>query len=107
MSTDPRTALTALISALERHYEASASSRGEDDPALDAATDALTSAFDDYDEALFEAFDVATPFVVFDGDDEDLDEDDDEDFDDFEDYDDEDDDLDEDFEDDDEDDDRD
>lgn len=89
MNTDPRTALAALINALERHYEASAASRGDDDAALDAATEQLTSAFDTYDDALFEAYDVATPLIVFDGDDED-DEDDDE-FDDFDDLDDEDD----------------
>lgn len=83
MNTDPRTALAALINALERHYEASAASRGDDDPALDAATEQLTTAFDAYDDALFEAYDVATPLIVFDGDDED-----DDDFDDLDDLDD-------------------
>lgn len=100
MNTDPRQALAALISALERHYEAAAASRGDDDPALDAATDQLTTAFDAYDDALFDAYDVATPLIVFDG--EDLDDEDDDEFDDFDDLDDEDD-LDDDFEDDDED----
>ncbi|MFC0674272.1 DNA primase [Brachybacterium hainanense] len=83
MNTDPRAALAALIAALERHYEAASASHGEDDPALDAATDGLTTAFDAYDDALFEAYDIATPLIVFDGDDED----DDEDFDDFDDLD--------------------
>lgn len=93
MSTiDPRTALATLITALERHYEAAAASRDDDDPALEAATDQLTTAFDAYDDALFDAYDIATPFVVFDGEDED-DDDYDDDFDD----------LDEDFDDDDED----
>ena len=91
MNTDPRSALAALIAALERHYEAAAASRGDSDPALEAATDRLTTAFDAYDDALFDAYDVATPLVVFDGeddfDDDDLDdlddlEDDDDDFDD-------------------------
>lgn len=85
MTTDPRAALAALIAALERHYEASAASRGDEDPALEAATDQLTSAFDTYDDALFDAYDVATPLIVFDGDDEDDDDDDDDDFDDFDD----------------------
>lgn len=85
MNTDPRHALAALISALERHYEAAAASRGDDDPALDSATDQLTTAFDAYDDALFEAYDVATPLIVFDGDD--LDDEDDDDFDDFDDLD--------------------
>lgn len=84
MNTDPRSALAALIAALERHYEAAAASRGDDDPALEAATEQLTSAFDTYDDALFEAYDIATPLIVFDGDDED----DDDDFDDFDDLDD-------------------
>ena len=101
MTTDPRAALNAFIAALERHFEASASSRGEDDEALDAATAQLTTAFDAYDDALFDAFDVATPLVVFDESDED---DDDDDFDDYDDLDDDDEDYDdEDFDDDDDD----
>lgn len=88
MNTDPRSALAALIAALERHYEAAAASRGDDDPALDAATEQLSTAFDAYDDALFDAYDVATPLIVFDADD---DEDEDDDFDDLDDFDDEDD----------------
>lgn len=84
MNTDPRSALAALIAAFERHYEAAAASRGDDDPALEAATEQLTSAFDTYDDALFEAYDIATPLIVFDGDEDD----DDDDFDDFDDLDD-------------------
>jgi hypothetical protein len=98
MNTDPRSALAALIAALERHYEAAAASRGDDDPALDAATEQLSTAFDTYDDALFDAYDIATPLIVFDADDED--DDDDDDFDDLDDFDDEDDDLDDDYEDD-------
>ena len=86
MNTDPRSALAALIAALERHYEAAAASRGDDDPALDAATEQLATAFDTYDDALFDAYDIATPMIVFDADDEDDDEDDD--FDDLDDFDD-------------------
>ena len=97
MNTDPRSALAALIAALERHYEAAAASRGDDDPALDAATEQLSTAFDTYDDALFDAYDIATPLIVFDADDED---DDDDDFDDLDDFDDEDDDLDDEYEDD-------
>ncbi|GAA1484983.1 DNA primase [Brachybacterium fresconis] len=86
MNTDPRSALAALIAALERHYEAASASRGDDDPALDAATEQLTTAFDTYDDALFDAYDIATPLIVFDGeDDDDDDEDDFDDLDDFED----------------------
>lgn len=85
MNTDPRSALAALIAALERHYEAASASRGDDDPALEAATEQLTTAFDTYDDALFDAYDVATPLIVFDGDDEDDDFDDLDDLDDFDD----------------------
>jgi hypothetical protein len=85
MNTDPRSALAALIAALERHYEAAASSRGDDDPALEAATEGLTTAFDAYDDALFDAYDIATPLIVFDGDDDDDDYEDDDDFDDLDD----------------------
>lgn len=85
MNTDPRSALAALIAALERHYEAAAASRGEDDPALDAATEQLATAFDTYDDALFDAYDVATPLIVFDSEDDDDDDDDFDDLDEFED----------------------
>lgn len=88
MNTDPRSALAALIAALERHYEAAAASRGDDDPALDAATEQLSTAFDTYDDALFDAYDIATPLIVFDGDEDD--DDDEDDFDDLDDFDDED-----------------
>ncbi|HEX7349700.1 DNA primase [Brachybacterium sp.] len=99
MNSDPRSALAALIAAFERHYEAAAASRGDDDPALDAATEQLSTAFDAYDDALFDAYDIATPLIVFDS--EEDDEDDDDDFDDLDDFDDEDDDEDDDYEDDD------
>lgn len=89
MNSDPRSALAALIAALERHYEAAAASRGDDDPALDAATEQLSTAFDAYDDALFDAYDIATPLIVFDADEDD--DDDDDDFDDLDDFDDEDD----------------
>ena len=82
MNTDPRSALAALIAAFERHYEAAAASRGDDDPALESATERLASAFDAYDDALFDAYDVATPLIVFD----DEDDDDDDDFDDLDDF---------------------
>lgn len=71
MSADPRAALAALVAALERHLELASSRRDPDDPAVVAAADAVAEAFDDYDEALFEATDVATPLAVYgDGDDD-------------------------------------
>ncbi len=91
MSADPRGALNQLIAAFERHLEASSTRRGEDDPAVIAAYDDLSEAFEAYDAALYDAFQEMTPLVVYggpedddaDADDEDYDEDsDDEDSDD-------------------------
>jgi hypothetical protein len=81
MTTDPRAALTALVAALERHLEAAAGRRGENDPVVLAAYKALAEAFEDYDDALLDAFDEVTPLEVFHGEDEDEDFDDDEEFD--------------------------
>jgi hypothetical protein len=76
MTTDPRAALTALVAALERHIEAAAGRRGENDPVVLAAYKALAEAFEDYDDALLDAFDEVTPLEVFHGDeDEEYDED--------------------------------
>lgn len=80
MPTDPRAALTVLVAAFERHLEAAAHRRGENDPHVLAAYRALADAFEDYDDALLDAFDEVTPLEVFHGDEEDEfdDEDDDE-----------------------------
>jgi hypothetical protein len=77
MTADPRGALAALVTAFERHLEASASKRGEDDPTVVAAYDDLADAFATYDEALLQAYGEMTPLDIYEGDDED-DEDDDE-----------------------------
>jgi pyruvate/2-oxoacid:ferredoxin oxidoreductase alpha subunit len=73
--SDPRAALEQLIAALERHYEAANSSRDPDHPMVIAAAQDLAEAFDDYDEALFDATEVATPLAVY-GEDLDMEEDD-------------------------------
>ncbi len=80
MTTDPRAALTALVAALERHLEAAAARRGENDPVVLAAYKALAEAFEDYDDALLDAFDEVTPLEVFHGeeDEEEFDDDDEE-----------------------------
>lgn len=93
MTADPRAALVAFTTALERHLEACASKHGEDDPAVITAADALADAFDAYDEALLDAYGEVTPLEIydgesiedFDGDDEDDDEEDDDEDDDDED----------------------
>ncbi len=46
MTADPRAALATLTASLERHLEASASRRGENDPTVVAAYQAVAEAFD-------------------------------------------------------------
>ena len=76
MTVDPRSALGQLVAALERHYEAAAATRDPDHPMVIAAAQDLAEAFDEYDEALYDATEVATPLAVY-GDDFDGHEDDD------------------------------
>jgi hypothetical protein len=64
MTVDPRAALDRLIAALEAHYHAVASRRGEDDPAVDDAYDILADAFEVYDDALETTYSEATPFYL-------------------------------------------
>jgi hypothetical protein len=80
MTVDPRAALDRLLAALEAHYHAIESRRGEDDPAVDDAYDVLADAFEVYDDALGTVHGEAMPFYLAeDGDDDDLDDDADED----------------------------
>jgi hypothetical protein len=74
MTADPRGALANLVTAFERHLEASASKRGEDDPTVLAAYDDLADAFAAYDDALLQAYGEMTPLEVYDGDDDEDDE---------------------------------
>ena len=109
MSDDPRAALAVFVNALERHLELASSGRNPDDPHLREAYDALSDAFEAYDDALYDEYGIATPFFVPADEDDDFDDDFDDEDDDEEDEADEDEDLDDDeleeFEDDDEDDD--
>jgi hypothetical protein len=66
MSTDPRAALDRLVAALEAHLVAAQQRRGERDPAVEAAYRTLADAFETYDEALYDAYDEITPFVLYD-----------------------------------------
>jgi hypothetical protein len=101
MTTEPRAALDRLIAALEAHLSAAGRRAGEADPAVVSAYQVLADAFESYDEALYDAYDEVTPFVLYDdaedalADDEidDEDDEDDEEDDDLEDVEDEDDDL--------------
>jgi hypothetical protein len=71
MTTDPRAALNALVAALERHLEAAAGRRGENDPVVVGAYRAVAEAFEDYDDALMDAFDEVTPLEVYRGEEDD------------------------------------
>jgi len=82
MTADPRAALATLTASLERHLEASASRRGENDPTVVAAYQAVAEAFDLYDDALLEAYGEVTPLEIYSGEEEDDDEEDDEELDD-------------------------
>ena len=77
MSVDPRAALSVLVTAFERHLEACAGRRGEDDPSVMAAYDDLVEAFEAYDGALYDATGEMTPFDIYGSDDEDRDDEDD------------------------------
>jgi hypothetical protein len=91
MTTEPRAALDRLIAALEAHLSAASRRAGEADPAVVSAYQVLADAFESYDEALYDAFDEVTPFVLYDdaedalADDEVDDDDDDDDLEDLED----------------------
>ena len=81
MTTEPRAALDRLIAALEAHLSAASRRQGEADPAVVSAYQVLADAFESYDEALYDAYDEVTPFVLYDdaedaAADEDLEEDD-------------------------------
>lgn len=82
MSTDPRMALEALVAAFSEHLVAAQNSRGEDDPAVEAAFFSIADAFEAYEDALYAATGEVTPLEVFEDED---DEDDDEELDDLED----------------------
>lgn len=66
MSTDPRAAFERMVAALEAHLAAAEQRRGEQDPGVEQAYRILADAFEAYDEALYDAFDEVTPFVLYD-----------------------------------------
>lgn len=76
MTVDPRAALDRFVAALEAHFAAVASRRGDEDSSVDDAYDVLADAFDVYDEAIGNTYGEALPVVLADDDDEDEDEDD-------------------------------
>jgi hypothetical protein len=71
MTKDPRVALEVLVSSLEEHLSAIVSRRGEEDPAVDAAFLRIADAFEDYEDALYEAYGEVTPLDLYDDDEDD------------------------------------
>ena len=76
MTDDPRAALDRLQAALEAHFHAVSTRRGDEDPAVDDAYDVLADAFEVYDDALVRVHGETLPFYLAD-DDTDGDDDDD------------------------------
>ena len=70
MTADPRAALANLSATLERHLEAAAQRRGENDPTVVAAYQDVADAFESYDDALLEAYGEVTPLEIYSGDDD-------------------------------------
>ena len=54
MSIDPRTALSALTTALEEHLVAASARRGEEDPIVEATFLGIIDAFEDDDDDDFD-----------------------------------------------------
>ncbi|GER22080.1 hypothetical protein NCCP1664_05770 [Zafaria cholistanensis] len=75
MSTDPRVALQALVSSLEEHLSAVASRRGAQDPSVEAAFFAIADAFEEYEDALYEAYGEVTPLELYEDNEEELEDD--------------------------------
>jgi hypothetical protein len=71
MTADPRAVLANLTATLERHLEASAQRRGENDPTVVAAYQDVAEAFELYDDALLEAYGEVTPLEIYSGEDDD------------------------------------
>lgn len=85
MTVDPRAALDRFLAALEAHFHAVSTRRGDDDTAVDDAYDVLADAFEVYDDALARVHGETLPFFLADdtedGEDGDADEDADDDID--------------------------
>lgn len=71
MSTDPRFALSVLVSCLEEHLATVAAKRGAKDATLSSAFLAVADAFEEYEDALYEAYEEFLPLSVVDEDDDD------------------------------------
>jgi hypothetical protein len=63
MATEPRDQLVRLIAALEKHFEAVVTKRGEDDPGVVQAYYQLEDAFLGYEEALGDVYGEYLPIT--------------------------------------------
>lgn len=70
MTADPRAALDRFVAALEEHFHAVSTRRGEEDPAVDDAYEVLADAFEVYEDALAKVYTEVTPFFLDDFDEE-------------------------------------
>ncbi|GAA5229047.1 hypothetical protein [Paeniglutamicibacter antarcticus] len=70
MSTDPRVALSVLISCLEEHLSAVAAKRGTADASISSAFLAVADAYEEYEDALYESYEEFLPLTVADEDDD-------------------------------------
>ena len=70
MTADPRAALDRFVAALEAHYHAVSTRRGDDDPAVDDAYEVLADAYEVYEDSLAQVYSEVTPFYLDDGDDD-------------------------------------
>lgn len=64
MATDSRNALSQLIAALEKHFEAVSSKRGDEDSSVEQAYYQLEDAFLNYEEALSSQHGEYLPFSL-------------------------------------------
>lgn len=62
MSSEVRSAAELLKTAIDRHLEACERKQAEEDPAVQKAYDAVRDAAEEYDDALFEAYEEVSPF---------------------------------------------
>ncbi|UFU08071.1 DNA primase [Ruania halotolerans] len=76
MAKDLRAALDRVLTAFEAHLDVVETTQDEDDPAVLHAAATLADAFEAYDELLYDEYGVDTPFIVYDGDEDDLEDDD-------------------------------
>lgn len=62
MSQDPRFALKQFVAAIEKHFEAAAAKRGDEDLSVEQAYFQLEDAFLGYQESIEESFNEYLPF---------------------------------------------